>query len=121
MRAEPAKKSDIEVNSTADRLSPPDVPWVERDGIRYSQATDGRAVGAETADGVLVATDISSGKRLWIMNVYHTRIDPMLEEDVQWNYFESMAFDADGRLKITKETGQVFLVDVKNRTVSAGQ
>lgn len=86
--------------------------------MRYSQAPDGRDVGSETADGVLVATDVSTGKRLWILNVYHTKIDPKLEADVQWNFFASMAFDGKGRLKITNEAGQVFLVDVKNRTVS---
>jgi hypothetical protein len=53
--------------------------------------------------------------------VYRTKIDPKLETDVQWRFFTSMAFDSNGRLRITNEAGQSFLVDVAARTVTAAR
>jgi hypothetical protein len=65
--------------------------------------------------GVLVATDVASGKRLWSLAVYGNPVDPKLEADGQWGHFTSMAFDPGGRLRITNEEGKTFLVDVKAR------
>lgn len=104
--------------SSADRLPPPEVPALERDGVRYSQAMDGRHVGIEQVGGVLVANEVSSGKQLWAIAVYGNPIDPKLETDVQWIHFTSMAFEPDGRLRITNEAGKTFLVDVKTRQVT---
>jgi hypothetical protein len=112
------KESVMNFESSADRLPPPDVPPVEQAGVRYSQAMDGRDVGANQVGGVLVATDAGSGKRLWTLTVYGNPVDPKLEADVQWVYFASMAFDPDGRLRIGNEAGKTFLVDVKARTVT---
>jgi hypothetical protein len=117
--ASPAKESAMEFKTSADRRPPPTVKPVERGGVRYAQAADGRDVGADTADGVLVATDAKSGRRLWVLTVYRTEIDPKLETDVQWRFFRSMAFDRDGRLRIVNEAGKTFLVDVEARTVAA--
>ncbi len=100
-------------------MTPSAVPPVERDGIRYEQAADGRDFGADTADGVLVATEIASGRRLWVLTVYRTPVQPELELDVQWRFFVSMAFDADGRLRITNEANRSFLVDVRSRQVTS--
>jgi hypothetical protein len=102
-----------------DRLKAPDVAPVERGGVRYEQASDGRDLGADTADGVLVALDAKSGKLLWTLTVYRTKIDPALEKDVQWRFFTAMAFDPDGRLRITNQAGKTFLVDVATRTVTS--
>jgi hypothetical protein len=102
----------------ADRLPPPDVAPVVRDGVRYSQATDGRELGLSQVSGVLVATQVDSGKRLWTLTVYGNPIDPKQEADVQWVFFKSMAFDPDGRLRIVNEAGQAFLVDVQKQTAS---
>lgn len=108
------------VPSSADRVAPPRVAPVEQGGVRYAQAEVGREVGADRADGVLVATDIASGRRLWTLSVYRTPRQPGLEEDVQWRFFASMAFDDDdGRLRVVNEAGEVFLVDVVRRVVDA--
>jgi hypothetical protein len=115
----PKKESSMEISSSKDRVQSPDVPPVDRAGIRYEQASDGRDVGADSADGVLVATDVKTGKLLWFLTVYHTTIDPNLETDVQWRFFRSMAFDANGRLRITNEADQTYLVDVATRTITA--
>ncbi|QMW21786.1 hypothetical protein [Sandaracinobacteroides saxicola] len=108
----------MDLNPSKDRLGPPDVKPVERDGVRYAQASDGRDHGAANADGVLVATDAKSGKKLWTLAVYSNPIDPKLELDMQWRFFTSMAFDTDGRLRITNEDGKTFLVDVTTKTVA---
>ena len=101
--------------SSDDRLPPPEVAPVARDGVRYAQAENGRDVGMDQVGGVLVATDVATGKRLWSLAVYGNPVDPKLETDVQWVFFTAMAFDPDGRLRITNEEGQVFLVDIKAR------
>lgn len=103
------------LESSEDRLPPPEVPPVEGDGVRYAQAEDGRDVGVNQVGGVLVATDVASGKRLWTLAVYGNAVDPKLEADAQWVFFTSMAFDPDGRLRITGEDGKSFLVDLKAR------
>ncbi|WP_374595337.1 hypothetical protein [Aquabacterium sp.] len=102
---------------SADRLPPPEVPPVERDGVRFAQAADGHAVGADQVGGVLVASSAATGQRLWTLVVYANRVEPGHEADSQWVFFKSMAFDPDGRLRIVNEAGQAFRVDVRQRTV----
>jgi len=99
----------------ADRLPPAVVPPIVRAGIRYAEAADGRAVGANQPRGVLVAADAKTGRRLWTLVVYPNPIDPTLEEDVQWIFFRTMAFDPDGRLRIVDESGRTWRVDVARR------
>lgn len=106
------------IESSADRLPPPDVPPVVHDGVRYTQAEDGHDVGHAQVGGVLVASAADTGQRLWTLAVYGNPVDPQQEADAQWLFFESMAFDADGRLRIVNEAGVAFLVDVKRRTVT---
>lgn len=103
----------------ADRLPPPDVPALVRDGVRYAQAEDGRDLGFAQITGVLVATRADGGERLWALAVYRDPHDPRLEADAQWIRFTAMAFTPDGRLRISDEAGRTFLVDVTARTVSA--
>lgn len=108
-------------SGSADRLPPPEVPPVERNGVRYAQAEDGRAVGAAQVGGVLVASSVGSGQRLWTLVVYANPVEAghaaAPEADVQWVFFKSMTFDPDGRLRIVNEANQAFVVDVVKRTV----
>jgi hypothetical protein len=100
-----------------DRLPPPEVPALERNGIRYEQSLDGRSVGADQVGGVLVAINAQTGTRLWTLPVYPNPIDPKLETDVQWIFFVSMVFDDDGRLRIVNQRRKTYLVDVNSREV----
>lgn len=111
------KDSAMLIETSEDRLPPPEVPPVERGGVRYAQARDGRDVGAAQVGGVLVATDIASGKQLWTLPVYANAINEKMEADAQWLFFTAMHFDPDGRLRITNEAGKTFLVDVKGPSV----
>ena len=67
---------------------------------------------------MLVASDARSGQRLWTLAVYGNPIDAKLEADAQWLYFKSMAFDADGRLRIVNEAGHTYWVDANTRRAS---
>lgn len=105
-------------SSTEDRLGPPDVPPVTREGVTYAQADDGRDMGHDQAGGVLVASDGATGKPLWTVAVYAVPFDPALEQDAQWVYFTELDFASDGRLRIVNEEGHVFFVDVTTREVT---
>ena len=107
------------ISSSEDRLPPPDVAPVVRDGVIYAQAEDGRSLGLQQVGGVLVASDSTSGHALWTLAVYGNAIDTRQEADAQWLFFASMAFAPDGRLRIVNEAGQTFLVDVHTRQVQA--
>lgn len=109
----------MEFESSADRLPPPHVPPVVRDGVRYAQAEDGRSLGHPQTGGVLVATAVDTGKTLWSLVVYDNVPDPAMEADAQWVFFIEMAFDRDGKLRIVNENEQAYLVDVAQRSVRA--
>jgi len=113
-----AAETAIEPGGHADRLPPPVVPALVRDGVSYAQAEDGRKAGLSQANGVLVASDAAGGRPLWALAVYPADIDPKQEADAQWVFFRSMAFDPDGRLRIVNEAGKAFLVDVKSHTAT---
>ena len=118
-QASAASDTRIDIAGSADRLAPAVVPAIEREGVRYQQAEDGRTVGANQVAGVLVASAVGNGKPLWTLVVYCNKISPNQETDAQLLFFKSMSFDPDGRLRIVNETDRAFLVDVQKRTVSA--
>ena len=67
----------------AKRVPPKPVAPVISAGIRYTAEGDGR-------DQYVVAADASSDKVLWKVKVFHTRIKPFLEEDVQWVFITDL-------------------------------
>ncbi|RDI29489.1 hypothetical protein DFR41_1011245 [Pseudacidovorax intermedius] len=99
-----------------DRIAPPVVPPVSRNGVRYAQAADGRSLGWSQVGGVLEAIDEASGKRLWSLPVYRQAADPQREADVQWVFFRSMRLQPDGTLLIENEDGEQYRVDVEQRS-----
>jgi len=86
----------------AKRVPPKPVPPIVAGGIRYSAEGDGK-------DSYVVATDEASGKTLWRVKVFHTRIEFWRgEEDNQWVFISDL-----------KLTGNSLLVrDEKNRCYS---
>jgi outer membrane protein assembly factor BamB len=71
---------------------------VESNGVRYSAVQDG-------AGPYVVADDITTGKQLWRVRVFRTRIKPWIEADVQWilikelKLVESSLFVRDGKAR----------------------
>ena len=104
--------TDDTLQRTLDRLPPPDVPPVVRDGIRYEPVMgDPPQVG-----GLIAACDAASGRHLWTLAVFDNIRQPGLEGDVQDVFVSALRFDADGVLHVTDEHGRHWLVDVAART-----
>jgi len=103
--------SDLLVESF-DRSPPPEVTPVVLNGKRYAQHIGTHDDSIGQSGGLLDVFDDATGKLIATIKVYDNLRDPGLEGDVQDIFFESMAFDANGRLVITDEVGRRFVVDV---------
>ena len=93
------------------RIAPPTVPPVIHEGVRYVAPTD------DGRRGYIEAWDIDANKRLWELTVFTNRIDPKLEEDVQWVFIKSLSLQ-DGMLMVTSERGKTYQVDLKTRAIT---
>ena len=96
-------------NSIAKRLPPKPVPPVESNGIRYAADGDG-------SDQYVAATEISTGKELWRVRVFHTHIKPWLEADVQSVFITQLKL-VEGSLFVRDEKERCYAVDVKDHRV----
>jgi hypothetical protein len=110
----PMSDSDLLMGSF-DRSPPPEVPPVVRDGLRYVQHIGTHDDSIGQSGGLLDIMDDATGKLLATLKVYDNTRSPDVEGDVQDIFFESMAFDAAGKLIITDEVGRRFAVDVVKR------
>jgi len=98
----------ITAEAWAKRAGPKPVAPVVHDGVRYvAPNTNGR-------EGKVEARSEKTGTRLWDVVVYTVKIDPNLEEDVQWVFITGL--EARGSfLLVTNEKGERFQVDLKTR------
>jgi hypothetical protein len=88
------------------RASAPVVAPLIHNGVRYEAPnTYGRTAYLE-------AWDETSGKQLWKTAVFRNWINPLLEEDVQWVYIESLQI-RDGKVLVTDERGRQYSIDAK--------
>src|SRR5947208_2415157 len=95
----------------AKRSAPPRVEPVIHDSIRYvAPNDDGRRAYIE-------AWDVQTNKKLWDLTIFVNRIDPKLEEDVQWVFIKALRAQ-DGTLTVTPERGKTYRVDLKTRAVT---
>jgi hypothetical protein len=98
----------------ARRAAPPKVEPVIHDGIRYTASNDdGRRAYIE-------AWDVQTNKRLWDLTVFTNRIDPKLEEDVQWVFIKALSV-ADDVLLVTSERGKKYQVDLKTKAIKESE
>ena len=93
----------------AERSEPREVAPIVQDGVRYS--------APHGAMAVVVATEVKTGKELWRVQVYKTRMIPELESDVQDVFITSLAVK-DGTLLIANERGEKFALDLQTRKVT---
>jgi len=99
------------------RGRPPDVAPVVHDGVRYEQLKNLSAEGLPPG-GYVGATDVRSGKRLWVKRLYVSRADPGIEADVQWTFFRNMSIDAKrGLLVVEDERGRIHRVGIADAKV----
>jgi len=94
----------------AERAAPAKVEPVIDQGVRYiAPNDDGRRAYIE-------AWDVQTNKKLWDLTIFVNRIDPNLEEDVQWVFIKALRFQ-DGTLIVTPEGGKTYRVDLKTKAV----
>src|SRR5216117_4364315 len=85
----------------AKRAAPAKVEPVIHEGIRYiAPNDDGRR-------GYIEAWDIKTNTKLWQLTVFTNRVDPKLEEDVQWVFIKSLG-QQDGMIIVTSERGTTY-------------
>ena len=95
----------------AKRVAPAKVEPVIYQGVRYiAPNDDGRRAYVE-------AWDIQTNKRLWDLTIFMNRIDPTLEEDVQWVFIRALNI-RDGALVVTSERDKIYQVDLKTKAVT---
>jgi hypothetical protein len=95
----------------AKRTSPKPVAPVVLDGVKYL------APNANGREGRIEARSEKTGKKLWDAVIYAIRIDPNLEEDVQWVFITGLAV-RDNTLLVTNEKNEQYIFDLKTRKVT---
>jgi len=94
--------------ASAKRSAPAKVDPLIYDGIRYvAPNDDGRR-------GYIEAWDVATEKKLWELTLFTNRIDPKLEEDVQWIFIKALNI-RDGALIVTSERDKIYRVDLKRK------
>ena len=98
----------------AKRGAPAKVEPVIDQGIRYiAPKDDGRRAYIE-------AWDVRTNKKLWELTVFTNRIDPKLEEDVQWVFIKALEI-RDGTLMVTSERGKTYQVDLTTKAITQSE
>ena len=98
----------------AKRAAPAKVEPVIHEGIRYvAPNDDGRR-------GYIEAWDIQTNRKLWELTIFANRIDPRLEEDVQWIFIKALGVQ-NGTLIVTSERGKTYEVGLKTKAVRESQ
>jgi hypothetical protein len=95
----------------AKRAFPAKVEPLTYQGIRYiAPNDDGRR-------GYIQAWDVQTNKKLWELTVFTNRIDPRLEEDVQWVFINKLNVH-DGTLLVASERGNTYQIDLKTKAIT---
>jgi len=95
----------------AKRSAPPRVEPAIHDGIRYvAPNDDGRRAYIE-------AWSVQTNKKLWDLTVFTNRIEPRLEEDVQWVFINKLNI-RDGTLLVRSERGNTYEIDLKTKAIT---
>src|SRR5437773_1605178 len=95
----------------AKRVAQAEVKPVVYQGVRYiAPNDDGRRAYIE-------AWDVRTNKKLWDLTIFVNRIDPKLEEDIQWVFIKALRVQ-NGALIVMPERGKTYQVDLKTRAVT---
>jgi hypothetical protein len=79
-------------------------------GIEYLVAGDGTAQ-------YVIARDLKASKVLWKVEIFRTRMNPRLEEDVQWVFITAMNLSHNALL-IRDEGSRCYMLDLRSKIVS---
>jgi hypothetical protein len=101
-------------SSFAKRIAPAAVEPVIHEGVRYvAPNDDGRRAHVE-------AWDVRTNKKLWDLTVFTNRIDPKLEEDVQWVFIITMS-RRDHMLIVRSERGTTYQIDLQTKAITQSE
>jgi hypothetical protein len=95
----------------AKRTAPPKVEPVIHDGIRYVAPNDD---GRRT---YIQAWDVQTNRKLLELTVFTNRIEPRLEEDVQWVFINKLNV-LDDTLLVTSERGKTYRIDLSTKAIT---
>ena len=95
----------------AKRLAPAEIEPVIHQGVRYIAPND------DGHRAYIEARDVQTNKKLWDLTIFTNRIDPTLEEDVQWVFIKELNI-RDGALLVTSERDKIYRVDLKTKAVT---
>jgi hypothetical protein len=98
-------------SASAKRIAPVKVEPVTYKGIRYVAPND------DSRRGYIQAWDVTTNKKLWELTVFINRINPKLEEDVQWVFIRALTVQ-DGRLMVTSEDGTAYQIELKTKAIT---
>jgi hypothetical protein len=97
--------------ASAKRIAPVKVDPVVYEGIRYvAPNDDGRR-------GYIEAWDVGTNKKLWELTLFTNRIDPNVEEDVQWAFIKALNIQG-GRLIAASDRGETYQVDLNTKEIT---
>ena len=100
----------ITCDAWAKRSEPKKVTPVMYEGVKYiAPHVNGR-------EGKTEALNQETGEKLWDKVIYTVKIDPNLEEDVQWVFITALSI-RDGKLLVTNEKGDQYTLDLKTKKV----
>ena len=94
----------------AKRVAPAKAEPVIYRGVRYVAPND------DARRAYIEAWDVQTNKKLWDLTIFTNRIDPILEEDVQWVFIKALNI-RDGALILTSERDKIYRVDLKTKAV----
>ena len=98
-------------SAAAKRIAPAQVEPVVYEGIRYvAPNDDGRRAYIE-------AWDVQTNRKLWSLMIFTNRIDPKLEEDIQWVFINGLSLH-DGTLMVASERGNTYQVDLRTKAIT---
>jgi hypothetical protein len=87
--------------------------------VRYEALAMGKARNLGQNGGLIAATDISTGKELWVLKVYEVHYDASMEQDKQDIFITDLSVAPDGRsLLIGTARGDRYQVDTATRKVT---
>jgi hypothetical protein len=96
--------------SPAKRSAPKPVAPVQQNGVLYSAPND------DVRRPYVVASDATTGRELWRLPIFETKIKPDLEEDVQWVFIIRLWFKGND-LVVRDEKSRCYRVDVASKAV----
>ena len=95
----------------------PEVAPVIINQIEYSVIHWGDELGERRNGGYVVAKDLASNSRLWVLKVYTTVYDERKEMDAQDVFISKLAFTS-GKLRVVDELERQFMIDLETRAIT---